>query len=331
MGLEFRHPAVRDLAWAIGSPPLLEAGDGLYGTDLVTRRWCRLALFDRIPWLRRLDAHPAALEAWLAARRSHLLGYYFEALVEFWLRHWRGIAFIAFREQVREGGRGIGEFDFLFRDRVRSQTIHWETAVKFFLRYRDETGQFRWLGPNPRDTLEGKLSKVFGHQLRMGDRPEAVPVLEALGAAQPHAEGFIKGYLFYPAEDDWRHPNPIPARAAADHLRGWWTRAGERSLPVAGPESRWMVLERLRWLSPACSSEEELMDRPALDRVLDEHFRASGRPLLIAELAPDRHGYGEVSRGFIVPDDWPGGIGADRVRRVFVRAGHWTHTTGRMP
>lgn len=75
---------------------------------------------------------------------------------------------------------------------------------------------------------------------------------------------------------------------------------------MSGRDSRWMVLERLHWLAPARSDGEELMDRPALDRLLEGHLRHSGRPLLVAELSPGRRGYSEVSRGFIVPDHWPG-------------------------
>jgi hypothetical protein len=304
MDIELRHPAVRDLAWVIGSPPLLESGSGLYHPDRITRRWCQLALRERIPWLKALDDNPAPLEHWLADRPSRLLGYYFEALIGFWLRHWPQVQFVAARAQVREAGRGIGEFDFLFRDKARARTIHWETAVKFFLRHRDAAGHYRWLGPNPRDTLEGKLSKVFGHQLRMGGRPEAAPVLEELGVSSPQPEAFIKGYLFYPAEGDWVHPEPVPAAVATDHLRGWWTRAGERCIPTRGKDSRWMVLERLRWLSPARAGEG-LMDRTSVDRFLDRHFAASARPLLLAELSPGAHEYREVSRGFVVPDKWP--------------------------
>lgn len=308
MEIELRHPAVRDLAWVIGSPPLLEAGEALYHPDRITRRWCRSALHDRIPWLTALDSNPAPLERWLAERTSRLLGYYFEALIEFWLRHWPQVEFVASRARVRAEGRGVGEFDFLFRDTARNLNIHWETAVKFFLRHRDGSGVYRWLGPNPRDTLEGKVSKVFGHQLRMGGRPEAVPVLKALGISHVRPEAFIKGYLFYPAEGDWRDPDPIPTAAATDHLRGWWTRTGSRSIPMSHADSRWTVLERLRWLSPARAGGEGLMDRSALDRLLDHHFGTSGRPLLLAELLPDRQGYREVSRGFIVSDPWPGGV-----------------------
>jgi len=305
MAAEFQHPAVRDLAWIIGSPPLLEAGEGLYHPDRITRRWCRLALHDRIPWLRRLDRKPAVLEAWLAARRSPLLGDYFEALIEFWLRHWPRVHFTASRVQVRATGRGIGEFDFLFYDRVRRQTVHWESAVKFFLRHRDRRGDYRWLGPNPRDTWDRKIGKIFQHQLRLAERSEAEPVLRRLGVERPRPEAFVKGYLFYPADSLWQVPEPIPPQAAADHLRGWWTRSGRRCIPQQAAASRWIVLERLCWLSPATSVGEAAMDRPALDRFVERHFSGSARPLLLAELAPCRHGYREISRGFVVPDTWP--------------------------
>lgn len=307
---QFLTPTVRDLAWTIVSPPLLDS-DYPHGAASVSPAWCEQAYAALQPWLAQLDREPAPLIDWLARQQGRLLGRHFERLIEFWLRHWPGVRFLGAQEQVRLGERAVGEFDFLFLDHDRGRAVHWEAAVKFYLRHGRPDGGFEWLGPNPRDTLAKKLHKVFQHQLRMVGRPEAQPVLQRLGIASLQPEAFIKGYLFYPAEGDWQHPEAepggIPAGVAASHLKGWWTSAGDRCIPEGGPESRWVVLERLAWLAPArAAGTRPGLGREARDRLLDEHFAHSHKPLLLAELLPASDGtWREASRGFVAPVRWP--------------------------
>lgn len=302
MRCEFHHPVVRDLAWVIGSPSLLAAGE-----DRVSDSWCRVAWFDRIPWLRELDHHPAPLEAFLARHRSHLLGYYFETLIAFWLAHWPRIDLIASRLQVEREGRPIGDFDFIFHDRFAHRTFHWEVAVKFFLRHQEGDGRFSWLGPNPRDTLERKLGKVFSHQLTLSHTAEGAALLQRYHVEAPEPRTFIKGWLFTPATQEG--VEPLPVDCSPEHLRGWWCYLQEHeAIPQHAPQSRWQPLERLRWLSPLRSDGEEgLLTREAMQAMLAAHFNHSDKPLLLAEVVADVHGvWREVSRGFIVPDHWPG-------------------------
>lgn len=304
MRVEFRHHAVRDLAWVIGSASLL-AGDG---DDRVSDAWCRLAWYDRIPWLRELDRSPERLNDWLAARRSPLLGHYFESLIEYWLRHWRRMTVHAVRLPVRWGERDIGEFDLLFRDRFRDIDYHWECAVKFFLRYRHADGSDEWLGPNPRDTLQRKWHKVFDQQLPLAGHPAAEPLLAQLGIGVLRSKAFIKGYLFSPASGDWRRPESVPPEGSPYPLRGWWCHAAElEAIPVTSGESRWFSLSRFQWLSPVRSREVSPgMGHEAMQALLRQHFAGSDRPLLLAELRRDGSGlWREASRGFVVADHWP--------------------------
>ena len=303
MRVEFRHPAVRDLAWVIGSPLLLASGPGLYAPQRVTERWRRLAFWDRIPWLRALDHRPEPLERWLAERPSQRLGRRFEVLVAFWLHHWRRTELRAAGVSVVDPGRRtVGEFDFLFCDRGRDRWVHWEAAVKFYLYHRDGNGAVQWLGPNPQDRLEHKLARLVEHQLRLGRRPEAGPVLNRLGVQDPVPEAYVKGYLFYPAGD----APSAPPEVAPGHLRGWWTRAGERHIPRHGAETRWVVLERMGWLARVRVDEAAGVGWEGLQELLDRAFRGGVRPLLLAELQRGRdRRWGEVSRGFVVPDGWP--------------------------
>lgn len=304
MRVEFRHHAVRDLAWVIGSASLILSGSD----DRVSDSWCRLAYYDRIPWLRELDSAPEQLTAWLEARRGRLLGHYFEALIEYWLRHWRRMTVHAVRLQVRSEERAIGEFDFLFRDRFRDIDYHWESAVKFFLRFRHPDGRYEWLGPNPRDTLQNKLDKVFGQQLPLARDPAATPILARLGIGGLSSRAFIKGYLFYPAAGNWCRPDSVPPESSPRHLKGWWCHAAEAdTLPSSKEESRWLALSRRQWLSAVRSRETSPgLSRDEMLDFLRQHFTGSDKPLMLAEVWRDESGlWRECSRGFVVADHWP--------------------------
>lgn len=304
MRIEFRHQAVRDLAWVISSAPLLRDD----GVERVTAHWCRIAFLDRLPWLRHLDNHPDELERWLEAGQHHLLGHYFEALIAFWLQQWPRMRLLASRLPVSDGQRVVGEFDFLFFDRYREQTFQWECAVKFFLRTDQSQDRYDWLGPNPRDSLAGKYRKVFDKQLRLAALPEAQALLAARGIDRPCPQAFIKGRLFYPAAGDWQRDQPIPPDTSPQHLRGWWCHSDRtEQIPSIAADSRWVSLDRLQWLSPAyrCEHTPGWEHAALLDRLAD-HFADSDKPLLLAELRPGKDGmWREASRGFVVPAHWP--------------------------
>ncbi len=304
MRVEFRHHAVRDLAWVISSASLIVSE----GDETVSDDWCRIAFYDRIPWLRELDSAPDALTAWLSERHNRLLGHYFEALIEYWLRHWRRIEVYAVRLQLREGEQAIGEFDFIFQDRFRDIDYHWESAVKFFLRYRHADGRDEWLGPNPRDTLQNKLTKVFTRQLPLARDPAAKPLLARLGVGPLSSKAFIKGYLFYPSASDWCQPDHVPDQSSPRHLRGWWCHAANaENMPCRNADDRWFDLSRHQWLSPARSREASPgMSREEMLAFLQQHFAGSAKPLLLAGLWCDDTGlWREWGRGFVVADDWP--------------------------
>ncbi len=305
MHIDFQHQEVRDLAWAIGSAPLPAAD--YPGGPTVSAHWCRLALWDRMPWLRLLDHHPEPLLEYLQARQERLLGHYFESLLAFWIEHWPHARLYASRLPVDEGGQRLGEFDLLLCDCPGPRYLHWEAAVKFYLRRDDGHGGYQWLGPNPRDRLEAKLERVYGHQLRLGQSGAGAAARQRFAPGPWQAEAFIKGYLFYPAEGPWQSAPEAPPGIAADHLRGWWTSAGRMAIPQSGGESRWQVLPRLQWLAGAYSRDEAPgWDRTTLMSALTSHFENCEEALLVAELGRDGDGvWRERSRGFVVASQWP--------------------------
>ena len=72
--------------------PLPDAGDVLRstpaaGVPVASDGWCRQLCQESLSWLRELDAQPGPLEEWLQRQRNvRRLGFYFAALLEFWVR-----------------------------------------------------------------------------------------------------------------------------------------------------------------------------------------------------------------------------------------------------
>ena len=304
---EFQHQCVSDLAWVMASPSLLAPGLAPYAGEKVSDAWCLSVYQQNLDWLRQLDADPAPLQQWLDQKQSPLLGIYFESLLAFWLQHLPDIELLAQNLKVGQPGLQLGEFDLLFRDLAQRQLIHWEVTVKFYLRYGK--ADYQWLGPNPRDSLQRKLNKVFDRQLHLSDHPKAQQVLQReLGQHQLTPQAFVKGYLFYPYDSDWQRPTQIPAGISTNHLKGWWCRHAEMPalLQTCSAENRWLLLPRLQWLSPVAREDAtELMDENELLLCLTDYFSEHYKGLLLVELKAGDDGWSEVSRGFVVKDEWP--------------------------
>lgn len=219
---QLRQPAVRDLAWAVLSPPLLDDACAPQRHPLSASAWAddpgRLAA-----WLRALDHDPTALLDCLARLTSRRLGLYYEALWQFALRQAPGIELLAANLAIRDGGRTLGELDIVLRD--REGTHHLELAIKLYLGPPGGNGSDpdQWLGPGCHDRLGRKLAHLTQHQLPMSSGPQSHTVLAGLGLGQVQAHLWLGGYLFYPCSGRTHSPGG----ANPEHLRGSWMRHSE--------------------------------------------------------------------------------------------------------
>lgn len=296
-----RDPTVRDLAWVIASPGLLEASHPAYHGQVVDDAWCSAQLQACAAWLNALDLSPVELHNFIAARPTRRLGHYFEALIKFWLTHMPNTQIIATNLQVQDEQRTLGEYDFLFRD-DSAAACHWEAAVKFYLQHEPLAEQRSFIGPGTRDRLDLKLERVFQHQLVLGHTHAGQRALPQ-GLQLDKTQAFIKGYLFYHASCLGRLA--ISGISAA-HLCGWWVRHTLENLPQASAGSRWIILPRLRWLAPARLPDDALvMTYATLGSKLDEHFSSSKESVLVFEMTRVADEWQEKSRGFVVCSSWP--------------------------
>lgn len=301
MTFDYRHRSVRDLAWALYSPPLItELPDS--GASL----WTPEAKAAERNWLAALDADPARLTDFLGHASQGRLGRYFEALLAFYWQERPGQELLAHDLPVRRGKRTLGAFDFLCR--ADEQLWHLEAAVKFYLGLPDgepsqSTPWAQWLGPGARDRLDLKLTHLRDHQLRLGDCPEGRAALAARGGEGAHWQPRLRlaGYLFYPAHA----PMAPPQQSHPAQGRGvWWYRRDflRRTRPEG---ARWRVLERSEWLAPArLEAPEAPLTGAQLRAQLDDQADFE-RPVMICRLALGGGVWREVERGFVVPDQWP--------------------------
>lgn len=295
-------PAVRDLAWVIGSPGLIDASYPAYLGRVVDDAWCTMQLQNGAAWLAALDLAPQALHEFIAARPTRRLGHYFESLIKFWLTHLPETQIIATNLQVQNEQRTLGEYDFLFRD-ANATACHWEAAVKFYLQQEPLAEQRAFIGPGTLDRLDLKLDRVFQHQLQLSHMPAGQQALPQ-GLQLDKTQAFIKGYLFYHASA--YRKMAIPGVSAA-HLSGWWIRHSLEKIPQASADSRWIIQPRLRWLAPArLAADAEVMTFIQLNNKLDEHFKLGTEAVLLFELRrAETEEWSEQSRGFIVCNSWP--------------------------
>jgi hypothetical protein len=294
-------PVVRDLAWVIGSPGLPDASHPDYHGRVVEDAWCHAQLQACIPWLTALDLSPQQLHDYIAAHPTRRLGHYFETLISFWLLHMPDTQLIASNLQVQNGQRTLGEYDFLFRD-ASGSVCHWEAAIKFYLQAEPLPEQRSFIGPGTRDRLDLKLDRVFQHQLLLGDCIAGQQALPR-GIKLDKTQAFIKGYLFYHAAAF--NKDSIQG-ISAFHLSGWWIRHTLDELPQASTDSRWIILPRMRWLSPAhLPADAEVMSLETLNKLLAAHFSLNHDALLLFELHRTKYGWQEISRGFAVCGTWP--------------------------
>lgn len=283
----FSDKHVRDLVWAIASPPLLT------GTDFISLSWFEKHYRADFSFLTSLNNSPEKLHRFLEQRSTKRLGKYFEALYEFWFIHSLFFELKLANEQVLDAGRTIGEIDFLVHDLLLGEVFHFELAVKFYLQNKEGNSFHNWIGPNSRDRLDLKHHKLVHKQLRILETPAGKASISELELTHFSTKCILKGYFFY-------HTNKVHVAGFHPlHLKGTYRRISE----LANHDflGKFILLEKPDWFSFPLSSndaiEGELLQKYVLERmaVLPNPFMAFqfGEALL------------QRQRIMIVPDSWP--------------------------
>ena len=233
--IPFKHQSVRDLAWAISSPPLvLQPGQSCRWPD---SRWYQRVYEESLPWFCKLDEDPSELESLLDSQRDRRLGKVFETLWLYWFSHNPRYEVIENNLQIIVDGETLGEIDFIVLDKMTGQMVHWEVAVKFYLGVDDTNEMSNWYGPNRRDRLDLKVAHLLQRQSVLSRDQRVHRWLEQKGLSIDRCAVILKGRLYYPwssllatsvsnterlkPENCLKKLNS-PRQCCSDHLYSWW-------------------------------------------------------------------------------------------------------------
>ena len=297
--VQCNHAAVRELAWVIGSEPLLFATSEphLLSPDFFQNAWQ-----ERLDWLRELDRSPmqlAGLHAHLESG-SNRLGKRFERLIGFWFEHHPNWTIQQSNWVISDTERTLGEFDLIAKNHQTEEQWHFELACKFYLSTRHSNKWCDWKGTNVQDDLEKKMKKL-GQQLQLSDHPAAQGLLLSHDIQIHRRATWLKGWFFHHFRDLNRPIHPLLAHRHCNV--GWWCTQSEWKQWMSPSSGDWLELSSLEWLQPV----HTIQHAPVKSTELIERWnnRAFERHQMLAQVIPMDGKFKEVSRGFVVHDEWP--------------------------
>lgn len=295
---QLRQPQVRDLAWTLLSPALLDGRVLPLRDPLAASIW-RAEPQRLLDWLLRQEAKPHSLHEHLV-NSSGRLGRYYEQLWQFALQAAPDVELLAAGLPIRQGGQTLGELDLLLRD--DEGVHHLELAIKLYLGPQRATGENadNWLGPASEDRLGRKLEHLRRHQLPLASTTAGQQALVALTDTPPRSSAWLGGYLFYP----WPPACATPDGSGAKHLRGRWLRQRDWR-PSTGADQHWQPLPRQRWLAPARLEHAEVWEKAALASWLGQLPAEAPAQLLVRLEQSGDNDWQERERLFLVSDTWP--------------------------
>lgn len=294
LGQNYRHSCVRDLCWALASPPLMLVQDGV--CRWYDDNWYRQLFHHSREWLDETDRRPEALLTMLQHNRDRRLGSYFETLWAYFFQCSPRFSLLARNIQIFDGNRTVGELDFVVRDHELQRNVHIELAIKFYLGAGNTQQQQNWLGPGRKDRLDIKMQTLLEKQSVLAHREPVRQQLLDNGIQIDDCAVIMKGRLFYPAA---RSDSIAPADSHPRHLRGQWWRYSDFNWQEG---LQYMPLPRHGWMAEQhWQPQHAVRDREQLDSLL-----LAGSLYLPVLMLIFENGR-ELRRGFIVPDDWTNG------------------------
>lgn len=128
------------------------------------------------------------------------LGKRVERFTSYEFKHYSSIKILAENIQIQKGKITTGEIDFIIQH--NNTPIHLEVVYKFYL-YDETVGSTElehWIGPNRKDSLIKKLTKIKSKQHPLIFKPETLPLFKKLNlnVASIEQKVYFKAQLFVP-------------------------------------------------------------------------------------------------------------------------------------
>jgi hypothetical protein len=193
--------------------------------------------------------------------------------------------------QIQDDKRTLGELDFIIAR--EGKVVHVEVAFKYYLAI-NINGSIRYCGPSLRDRLDLKVAKLLKQQLPILDTAHCRARLKESGLPQPTmSEVWLKGQLF---------ENVGAADPASRSEGDSWT-WGELKEFETGDQCFWEVLHKPNWFAAQRTQETRFLDFEQLSVAVRENWAQFKQPVLVVRRRKNAS-FAEISRHFIVPDDW---------------------------
>ncbi len=243
--LSYKHPIVRQLAFCIASPNILQ-----YLPDELAIKH-HFELHNNFFWLEQfahyqhrldaLDLDPTELIQFVQKLKSTRLGLRFEYLFWFWLQDKANLAYqlIQHSIQIIDGKNTLGEIDFLVLNCATQQVEHWEVALKYYLGESDLSLNY-WYGLNRSDTLYRKLNHFSEKQFQF---------TYALDLQIQRKVAVMKGQLYIP---HLRQFDQIPHWVNLQRRIGQWGHHIRNEV-----QTNFYRLQRHEWICPNQNASSE--------------------------------------------------------------------------
>lgn len=232
--LQFKQPLVRQLAFCIASPNILQQIPNeleiRYPFHFHPNELWHKYFEAYLPRLKQLEQHPSELVEFLQKLKSTRLGLRFEMFIWFWLldHPYHPYQLLGHSIQKIDGPRTVGELDFVLKNTESDEVEHWEVALKYYLAERDFQLPY-WYGLNRSDTLARKLNHFTQKQFQFD---------EALGQQIQQRYCVLKGQLYLPIQRTNTLPNWVnPAR-----------RIGQWGHAIPSTSQGYYRLQRHEWI-----------------------------------------------------------------------------------
>lgn len=285
-----------ELVWAIGSVPLMEGRadqlPALWSSNYHLRA-LRSMRIQCPKWAEMSDPESAIL-----GTKPMRLGKRFEQLVNWWFEASPEYTVVAKNIIVQGQERTLGEMDLILQDNETKQVIHLELACKFYLQTSSSRAWPNWIGMDPSDRLDLKLSKL-STQLNLDQTPEALAILRSKDI-QVNARGaWVKGWFFVHFREAMQAQLPYHSHHKVS--TGWWCTQSEWHT-IWKPQASWIIIPAQHWLRTRHDPAEAKMIKN-----LDDSLTAlqKWKHIMVAQVEMKAGLWHEIIRGAIVRDGWP--------------------------
>ncbi len=291
---------ILDIEWIFNTQPLMQP------------KYFQFSHITNIKSLLNRSDIQQQLIAHLQNKNLKMLGTYFEALWEFCLITSDKTQLLGKNIQVFENNQTLGEFDFIYLDKLQNKYKHLEVAIKYYLgvpelnTQTEQSSLNAWIGPNKNDSLDKKFHKLFQHQSKLSKGEAAQLRLEKLGVPSEkvslvESEVCLLGYLFYP----YGQTLSPPIKTTQNHNKGVWLSLSQLN---DYPHSYWMVIEKPFWLKQVNVKKNQLQSTDEIKVKILERMQQKHLPVLVASFDYDSaNNIGQfIELVFVVPDDWNG-------------------------